>query len=224
MSLALWEFFWNTSDWSGTAIAATSVTFTGPSTGLINQPSLGFTVGANGAISGTLVVTVAATGGAGVLSKSVFSLSAGATTGTFTFTPAALGLYTLTNTNNQALTNASSLPYNAVANLIFGAQRHASQYEALPDDYWQNRERHLREDFRIRHGEPFTHLSVLEPNNEVHNAIAELQSERSILADALVQASDVQQLSAMAQRIKGIDAEIADLAPSRYTLVKKNIT
>lgn len=223
MSLGLWEFFWNTSDWSGTAVAATSVTFSGPIAGPVNQPSGPFTVGANGAISGTLVVTITNTLGLGTFSKSVFSLSAGAISGTFTYTPTTLGAHLLSDTNNQSLTNAPSLPYLAIPFVKTGSHKLPSQYEALPDDYWLDRERHLLADFKARN-DKFTHLSVLEPNAEVHAAIAELQSERALMSGALAQATDVTNLRDIALRIKEIDSEVAALEPNAFVLVKKNIT
>lgn len=144
--LSLWEYFWLEADW---AIAnATTVTLTGPSSGTINTASSPFVVGANGSISGTLVVTIGNTGGIGVFSQSIFSLSSGAATGTFTYTPSTLGFHIVSETNNQGLIDATSLSYEVVAQFVEvpstgGHGPKDETYHPAPDEFWEERAKYI---------------------------------------------------------------------------------
>lgn len=220
--LALWDFFF----WQNVAAAdAVTLGLSGELSGTINVVSPLFSVGANGTISGTLVVTVGRSGGTGLLSQSVFSLSAGTSSINFTYLPTSVGTHVFTTTNNQSLSNATALSY------IVGLSEHKGggakkpkheTYEPLPDEFWEERARRLTEDFIARE-EAFTHLSVLEPNTEVAQRMSLLQTEKDALLSFMPQAPSVTELTSMAQRVKLIDSELQDLKPSRYTLVKKNI-
>lgn len=225
MSLALWEFFWTGTDWTG-VVGATTVTLSagGALSGFVNQPSGNFVVGANGTISGTLVVTVAGVGG--TVSQATFSLSAGTTTGTFTFTPTSLGVHAISATNNQGLINPANLSYLAIdlpVSSLKGGKRDQGDTGTLPDEYWEERARRMTQD-AIRKAEAFTHISVLEPNHAVQAQLEDLAAERVILLQHLPQASDIPTMQALAHRLKAVDAEIATLTPQRHSLVKKKIT
>lgn len=97
------------------ALSATAVTLSGPSSGLSGAPSGNFTVGANGPITGTLVVTPSDGGAGGAFTPSSMSISNGAPTATFTYTPASAGAKTVSVTNNGGLGNPASLTYTASA-------------------------------------------------------------------------------------------------------------
>jgi hypothetical protein len=91
--------------------AATAVTLTGPTVGLAGVASTNFTVGANGAITGTVNVTPSAAGC--TFSPTSVNISAGTPTATFTCTPAAVGAKSITLTNNGSLTNPGAYTYQA---------------------------------------------------------------------------------------------------------------
>ncbi len=91
--------------------AATAVTLSGPSTGLSGVASSNFTVGANGAITGTVVVTPSDGGAGGTFTPTTVSISSGTPTGTFTYTPASAGAKTISVTNNGSLSNPSNITY-----------------------------------------------------------------------------------------------------------------
>ncbi len=93
---------------------ATSVTFTGPTSGTVGVASTNFTVGANGTITGTVTVTPAATGG-GSFSPTSVNISSGTPTATFTYTPASSGLKSLSVTNNGGLANEGPIAFTANA-------------------------------------------------------------------------------------------------------------
>jgi len=144
-------FFWSDADWILSSNFATAISFTGPASGYIDQPSSNFQVGANGSISGVLVVTVALTSGTGALSQSVFSLSTGAATGTFFYTPSTLGNHILVETNSQGLTDAASLTYAVSVVPIQdttsgGGGGHAKEefYFHADEEFWTVRERYLQ--------------------------------------------------------------------------------
>lgn len=94
-----------------TAIEATTVTTTGPTSGLSGVASTNFTVGANGAITGTVIVTPSDGGGGGTFTPTTVSISSGSPTGTFTYTPSSTGAKTISVTNNGSLTNPSNITY-----------------------------------------------------------------------------------------------------------------
>lgn len=91
--------------------AATAVTMSGPSSGVVSVASTNFTVGANGTITGTVVVTPSDSSGGGTFSPTSVSISSGSPTGTFTYTPGSTGSKTISVTNNGSLSNPSNIPY-----------------------------------------------------------------------------------------------------------------
>jgi len=95
--------------------SATAVTMTGPTSGTLGVASTNFTVGANGAITGTVVVTPSDGGGGGTFTPTTVSISSGTPTGTFTYTPASSGAKTISCTNNGSLSNPSNITYTAAA-------------------------------------------------------------------------------------------------------------
>lgn len=95
--------------------AATAVTMTGPTGGAVSSPSTNFTIGANGAITGTVVVTPTDNGGGGSFTPSTVSISSGSPTATFTYTPASTGAKTISVANNGGLTNPSNITYTATS-------------------------------------------------------------------------------------------------------------
>lgn len=104
---ALWHFDSNAND----SKAATTVTFAGPTTGVSGIASTNFTVGANGAITGTVVVTPSDASNGGTFTPTTVSISSGSPTGTFTYTPASTGTKTISVTNNGSLSNPSNISY-----------------------------------------------------------------------------------------------------------------
>jgi parallel beta-helix repeat protein len=98
------------------APVAASFTFTGPSSGNLNNSSTNFTVTPTNLYTGTITITPSGTGSAG-LSTIVLNFSNSATPQTFTILPTAAGSITLTPTNSGSLTNPANLTYttNAVA-------------------------------------------------------------------------------------------------------------
>lgn len=108
----------NPPPWAYTAVpvAATTVTLTGPTGGVVNTASSPFTVSANGAISGTIVCTPSFGAGGGLLTPATVSLTTASPSGTFTYTPYATGTKTISLTNNQSLAVVGSpIAYTATA-------------------------------------------------------------------------------------------------------------
>lgn len=99
--------------WEYASGAATAVTLTGPSSGAVGAASTNFTAGANGTITGTVVVTPSDGGGGGTFTPTTVSISSGTPTATFTYTPASAGAKTISVTNNGSLSNPSSITYTA---------------------------------------------------------------------------------------------------------------
>lgn len=95
--------------------AATAVTMTGPTSGTVGSPSTNFTVGANGTITGTVVVTPSDGGAGGTFTPTTVSISSGTPTATFTYTPSSAGAKTISVTNNGGLTNPSNITYTATS-------------------------------------------------------------------------------------------------------------
>jgi len=92
---------------------ATAVTMTGPTSGAVGVASTNFTIGANGTITGTRVVTPSDGGGGGTFTPSTVSISAATPTATFTYTPASAGAKTISVTNDGGLTNPANITYTA---------------------------------------------------------------------------------------------------------------
>lgn len=97
------------------AAPATAITLTGPSSGVVGAPSSNFSVAANGAITGTVVVTPDDNGGGGTFSPTSINLSSGSPTGTFTYAAASAGAKSVGVTNNGALTNPADITFTASA-------------------------------------------------------------------------------------------------------------
>lgn len=95
--------------------AATAVTMTGPSSGPVSLASSNFTVGANGTITGTIIVTPSSGGGGGTFTPATVSISAGVPTATFTYTPTTTGVKTISATNNGGLSNPANLAYTVTS-------------------------------------------------------------------------------------------------------------
>ncbi len=93
--------------------AATAVTLSGPSSGSVAFASTNFTVGADGAISGTVTVTPSDSSGGGTFTPTSVAISAGSPTATFTYTAGSTGTKTISVTNNGGLVNPSSVSYFA---------------------------------------------------------------------------------------------------------------
>mgnify|MGYP001597964461 CR=1 FL=1 len=226
--LAIWEYFWLEADWTAASDAATAVTLTGPSLGQLNRTSEAFIVGANGSISAVLVVTISNTGGTGVLSQSVFSLSVGTTTVNFTYTPSTLGTHNLLNTNNQTLIDAATLTYE-VASFGKGKGHKGDSYQPLPDKYW--------EDFRKRHIAPapksmFNELAENEVSQvitsiqqkkednflaevqaimELQTQLAQIQQQQQMLSAQMPQVPDIATLKVLAAQLRTLEFEIPSL-------------
>lgn len=95
--------------------AATAITLSGPSSGNNNAASTNFTVGADGVISGTVIVTPTDSSGSGSFSPTTVSISAGSPTGTFTYTPTTVGARNINATNNGGLAAPSNVVYTSNA-------------------------------------------------------------------------------------------------------------
>lgn len=100
------------------AASATAITMSGPSSGNLNTASSNFTVGANGPITGTIVVTPSSNGGGGTFTPTSVSISSGTPTATFTYTPNSGGTKTISVTNNGGLTNPANISYSVAANYV----------------------------------------------------------------------------------------------------------
>lgn len=92
---------------------ASAVTLTGPASGSVGSASSNFTVGANGTITGTVVVTPSDGGAGGTFTPTTVSISSGTPTGTFTYNAASSGTKTISVTNNGSLSNPTALSYLA---------------------------------------------------------------------------------------------------------------
>lgn len=90
---------------------ATATTLTGPTSGTIGVASSNFTVGANGPITGTVVITPSDSGAGGTFTPTTVSINTGSPTGTFTYTPASGGNKTISTTNGGGLSNPASIAF-----------------------------------------------------------------------------------------------------------------
>jgi len=105
----------NSASFTTASSAATAVTMSGPSGGVSGVASTNFSIGANGTITGTVIVTPSDSAGGGTFAPTTVSISSGSPTGTFTYTPASAGAKTVSVTNNGGLTNPSNITYTATA-------------------------------------------------------------------------------------------------------------
>jgi len=97
------------------AAAATATTLSGPSSGTTGVASGNFTVGANGAITGTVTVTPSDSAAGGTFTPTSVAISAGTPTATFTYTPASTGVKTISISDDGGLTDATPLSYTSNA-------------------------------------------------------------------------------------------------------------
>lgn len=100
------------------ASAVTGLTITGPTSGVNNVASTNFTVGllpTDGTVTGTITITPSSGAGGGSFSPTTVSLTNTTRTATFTYTPTTAGSKTISISNNQALTNPSSITYSVSA-------------------------------------------------------------------------------------------------------------
>lgn len=95
--------------------AATAVTMSGPSSGTVSLASTNFTIGANGTITGTVIVTPSDAANGGTFTPTTVSISSGTPTATFTYTPASTGTKTISVTNNGGLSNPTNISYTSNA-------------------------------------------------------------------------------------------------------------
>jgi hypothetical protein len=95
-------------------VAATSFTFTGPSSGNVRSASTNFTATPNNVYYGTITLTPSGVGSTGLVPV-ILTWNGTSTATTFTITPTASGAITLTPTNSNGLANASNLVYTAAA-------------------------------------------------------------------------------------------------------------
>lgn len=94
---------------------ATETTLTGPSGGVNGVASTNFTVGANGAITGTVTVTPSDSSGGGTFSPTSVAINSGTPTATFTYTPGSVGTKTISISDDGGLTDATPLSYVVTA-------------------------------------------------------------------------------------------------------------
>ncbi len=92
---------------------STTVTLSGPSVGTIGVSSTSFTVGSNGSIAGSVIVTPNDNGAGGSFSPTSVTLTS-TSTATFTYTPSSFGTKTISVTNNGGLINPSPINYTII--------------------------------------------------------------------------------------------------------------
>lgn len=95
--------------------AATATTLSGPSSGTTGVASTNFTVGANGTITGTVTVTPSDAADGGTFTPTTVAISSGTPTATFTYTPASVGVKTISISDDGGLTDATPLSYTSNA-------------------------------------------------------------------------------------------------------------
>jgi hypothetical protein len=96
------------------SLIATAYTFTGPSSGDVNNVSTNFTITPNNPYTGSITITPSGAGSSG-LSAIVKTFSNSSSAQTFTITPLVSGSITLTPTNNGGITNPSNINFTANA-------------------------------------------------------------------------------------------------------------
>ena len=97
------------------ASTATAVTLSGPSSGTVNVASTQFTVGVNGPVGASVVLTPSSGSGGGTFTPASATLTAAAPTASFTYTPTTAGAKTIDVANNQGLANPTSIAYTVTA-------------------------------------------------------------------------------------------------------------
>lgn len=108
------DLFYSASQAVGAAPAATAVTMSGPTGGVVNAASTNFTVGTNAARTAAVIVTPAPVAGV-TFNPSSVTLPIGSATATFTATPTTTGAKTIAVTNNASLSNPASITYTVTA-------------------------------------------------------------------------------------------------------------
>lgn len=99
-------------------VAASAVTLSGPTSGVVSTASSAFSVGVSpvgGAITGTVTVTPNDGGASGTFSPTSVNLTSASPTATFTYTPSSTGSKTISVTNNGNLSNPASNSYSVSA-------------------------------------------------------------------------------------------------------------
>jgi hypothetical protein len=109
---------------------ATATTLSGPTGGASGAASTNFTVGANGPIIGTFVVTPNDASGGGTFAPTSASINSASPTGTFTYTPASAGPKRIATTNDGSLTNPTAITYTASAAVVTIARNNAAIFYA----------------------------------------------------------------------------------------------
>ena len=94
---------------------ATATTLSGPSSGTTGVASSNFTVGADGTITGTVTITPSDGGDGGTFAPTSVAISSGTPTATFTYTPASVGVKTISISDDGGLTDAAPLSYTSNA-------------------------------------------------------------------------------------------------------------
>lgn len=95
-------------------VAATSYTFTGPTSGNVRSASTNFTVTPNAVYYGTITITHSGAGSTG-LTPTILTFNGSSAAQTFTITPLDSGVITLTGTNSNGLANPAVINYTANA-------------------------------------------------------------------------------------------------------------
>lgn len=102
------------------AAVATAITLSGPSVGVIGTASTNFTVGANGAITGTVTVTPTSSAGTGTFTPTTVQISSGTPTATFTYTPSSGGARNINGTNDGSLSAPSNVLFTVGVAVVTG--------------------------------------------------------------------------------------------------------
>ena len=106
----------NTAAATTTGTTVTTYTLSGPSSGTVNTASSNFTTTVGtGMLSGTVTITPNDGGAGGSFTPSTVSLTNTERSATFTYTPIAAGVFTVSSTNNGSLTNPSGISYTSSA-------------------------------------------------------------------------------------------------------------
>lgn len=92
---------------------AANITISGPSTGGVGTASSNFTIGADGILTSSVIVTPSDGGAGGSFSPTTVTISSGTPTGTFTYTASSSGAKSISVTNNGSLGNPAAFTYTA---------------------------------------------------------------------------------------------------------------
>ena len=104
-----------------TSTSATAITLTGPTSGTVSVASSNFTIGANGPVGTSIVVTMSDNAGGGTFKTvggttiTTVTLTTAAPSQTFTYTPGSTGAKTISLTSNPVLTYPSPITYTSNA-------------------------------------------------------------------------------------------------------------